>query len=156
MSGTAPASAISVAVEKTNAHWRRVHELEGESGAGKFFLLLAITAGQRDLYVPVSIASGKKPTGFVYEIRGTAPGAIATTDIAAEGDDVSQITLGTILYCRIPAGKTGVFRIIVETRGKLGAEYYVVVNRIQYKFDPSDARYEKLVQDFASESVKFS
>lgn len=147
---------IHVQVRKSNAHFRRIHERgKAESGAGKFFLLIDITAPKKDVFVPVSIASGKKPTGFIYEIVGTAEGIIATTNITSEGDAVSQITLGTIVYCKIPAMKTGTFRVQVETRGKIGGEYKVVINRINYKYDPSDARYEKLVADFESESVRF-
>lgn len=150
-------SGISVRLEKTNGHFRKVHVRGGEDiGTGMFMLLLDITALNRDVFIPISIASGKKPTGFVYEIEGTKEGMISTTEIKCEGDDISQITLGTILYCKIPATKTGTFRIIVETQGKLGGEYKVVVNRIDYKYDPSDARYVKLDQDFPSESVRFS
>jgi hypothetical protein len=59
------------------------------------------------------------------------------------------------LYCKIPATKTGTFRIIVETRGKIGGEYKVIINRTNYKRDASDARYEKFVGDLESKAVKF-
>jgi hypothetical protein len=125
-------------------------------GTGMFMLLLDITALNRDVFIPVSVASGKKPAGFVYEIEGTKEGTLSTTSIKCEGEDISQITLGTIVYCKISATKTGTFRIVVETQGKLGGEYKVVINRIDYKYDPSDARYMKLVSDFSSETAKFS
>jgi hypothetical protein len=147
--------AISVRIRKTNAHFRRMREGGVEFGAGKFFLLIDITAIKEDIFIPISIASGKKPTGFIYEIVGTKAGMISTTDISCEGKEISQITLGTILYCKIPATKTGTFRIIVETRGKIGGVYNIVINRINFKHDPSDARYGKFVEDLSSESVKF-
>lgn len=149
--------AISVRIKDTNAHFRRMYVPGGDDiGTGKFSLHIDITAISRDVFVPISIASGKKPTGFIYEIEGTKEGAISTTDISCEGEGITQITLGTISYCKIPATKTATFQILVETQGRLGGEYKVIINRIDYKYDPSDARYVKFVEDFPSESVKFS
>lgn len=157
--GTKPLPAeapLNVRVKDTNAHFRRLHEPGMlESGLGKFFLLLEITAADKDIYVPLSLASGKKPTGFVYEIEGTKEGVISTTDISCEGDGISQVTLGTILYCKIPAMATAGFRLFIETRGALGGEYHVVVSQINYKHDPRDARYVKAMEVLESASVKF-
>lgn len=117
---------------------------------------LHITAADKALYVPLSIASGKKPTGFVYHIEGTAEGAISTTDLSAKGEGVTKITLGTLLYCKIPAGKTATFRLLVEMRGKAGKTYGVVINRINYKYQPTDARYQKLDTNLKSKTIRFS
>ncbi len=124
-------------------------------GAGEFFLLVDITAVSEAIYIPLSIASGKKPTGFVYQIEGTGEGIISTTTISVKGDGVTQVTLGTILYAKIPAGKTATFRILVEMRGQLGKAYSIVINRIQYKFDANEARYQKTPQEIKTKTLKF-
>jgi hypothetical protein len=147
---------IIIKIQKRNAYFKKIRNPDGpDTGIGTFLLVLDITATKEDIYIPLSIASGKKPTGFIYEIVGTEEGLISTTKISCDGDDISQITLGTILYCKIPATKTGTFRIIVETRGKIGGEYKVIINRTNYKRDASDARYEKFVGDLESKAVKF-
>ena len=148
---------ISVRLQRTNAQFRKVHIQGGDDiGKGTFLFLLNITALSRDVYIPLSVASGKKPTGFIYQIEGTKEGMISSADISCEGREISQITLGTITYGKIPATKTGTLRIIIEMQGKLGGEYTVVLNRMQYKYNTSDARYLKLEENLRSESVSFS
>lgn len=122
---------------------------------GQFTLYLDIIALQETLYVPLSIASGKKPTGFVYQIEGTGQGLISTTDISCKGDGVTQVTLGTLVYVKIPQGKAATFRIYVDMKGSANKEYRVVIARINYKLDPSDARYKKFDADLATKTVKF-
>lgn len=150
------APAIRVRVEKKQARFKRVREAKGpDSAIGEFFLLVAVTALENDVYIPVSIASGKKPTGFVYQIEGSTEGTISTTAISCGGAGITQVTLGTLLYSKIPAGKTATFRILIEIRGKIGSEYGIVINRIHYKLDPSDARYGKFEDDIAGKVLKF-
>ncbi len=152
-----PEVALEVRVQKKQARFRRVRESKGpDSGIGEFFLLLDVTAENADVYIPLSIASGKKPTGFVYQIEGTKEGTISTTSISCSGTGVTQITLGTILYCKIPAGKTASFRILIEMRGKAGSEYTVAITRIHYKHDPSTARYEKFEKTIPGQRLRFS
>lgn len=122
---------------------------------GQFTLQLDIIALQQTIYIPTSLASGKKPTGFVYQIEGTAPGMISTTDISCKGEGIAQVTLGTLLYTKIPQGKTASFRIYVDIEGSLNKTYKVVINRINYKLDPSDARYKKFDVDIATKELKF-
>jgi hypothetical protein len=150
------ADALKVRIQKSQARYTRVRDPKGpDAGIGEFFLLLDITAVHKTLYIPISIASGKKPTGFIYHIEGTAAGAISTTDISCSGAGVQQITLGTIRYAKIPAGKTATFRIQVEMAGKVGKAYSIVINTINYKFDPSDARYAKYQEPIASKTATF-
>lgn len=152
-----PEVALKVQVQKKQARFKRVRESKGpDSGIGEFFLLLQVTALKNDVYIPLSIASGKKPTGFVYQIEGTKEGTISTTSISCTGAGVTQITLGTILYCKIPAGKTAIFRILIEMRGKAGSEYSVTITRIHYKHDPSVARYEKFSETISGQRLRFS
>lgn len=147
---------ISVRVGKSQARFKRIRGPGPDAGIGEFFFLIDITALEEAVYVPLSIASGKKPTGFVYQIEGTAKGEIMTTDISVGGTGVTQVTLGTILYAKVPKGKTAIFRILVEMRGRAGGTYGVVVNRIHYKATPSDARYMKFSEELRSKSIKFS
>jgi len=122
---------------------------------GQFTLYLEVIALQQTLYIPTSLASGKKPTGFVYQIEGTAPGQIHTTEISCKGEGTSQVTLGTLLYTKIPQGKTATFRIYVDMKGSLNKTYRILINRINYKFDPSDARYKRFDVAIASKPVEF-
>ncbi len=122
---------------------------------GQFTLYLDVIALQETLYIPTSLASGKKPTGFVYQIEGTAPGQIHTTEVSCKGNGVSQVTLGTLLYTKIPQGKTATFRIYVDMKGILNKTYRIIINRINYKFDPSDARYKRFDVEIASKPVEF-
>lgn len=147
---------IEVKVEKSQARFKRIRRTDGEDiAAGEFFLLLNITALDVPVYIPISIASGKKPVGFIYHIEGTGEGQIDTTDISGRGEGVTKITLGTLLYAKVPAGKTADFRISVHIIGNFSKEYKIVINRINYKLDPQDARYQRYDEEISSETVKF-
>lgn len=147
---------IAIKVEKSQARFKRI-KVPGERdiGHGEFFLLLEITALEQDVYIPLSIASGKKVTGFIYHIEGTAEGNINTTNISARGDGITKITLGTLLYVKIPAGKTASFRMLIEIRGGVSKEFKAVINRINYKLAPSDARYKRLDLEINTKVLKF-
>lgn len=146
---------LVVTVQKSQARFKKIRNPEvRNAGTGEFFLLIDIAASGKDVYIPLSIASGKKPAGFIYQIEGTSEGSLSTTDISCSGAGVTQITLGTILYSRIPAGKTATFRILIEIRGKTGETYRIVINRINYKFAPTDARYEKFLDELPTKTLK--
>jgi hypothetical protein len=146
---------LQVTIQKSQARFKKIQEPGvRNAGVGEFFLLVDITALSKDLYIPLSIASGKKPAGFVYQIEGTSEASLSTTDISCSGKGVTQITLGTILYCKIPAGKTATFRLLIQVRGKTGGEYRIVINRINYKFAPTDARYEKYTDELSTKMLK--
>ncbi len=152
----AAGSHVTVKVVKSQARFKRTRQPDGnDTGHGEFFLMLEVTAPLVDVYLPLSIASGKKPVGFIYHIEGTGEGSIYTTDISCSGEGVTKITLGTIVYAKIPATKTARFRISVKVMGKFSKEYRVVINRINYKLDPQDARYQRYEEDISSETVKF-
>lgn len=147
---------IVVKVQKSQSRFRRI-KVPGEDdiGHGEFFLLLDITAAKETVYIPITVASGKKAVGFIYHIEGTAEGEIYTTDISCNGEGITKITLGTLLYAKIPALKTASFRIYIQMRGKTSKEYKIAINRINYKLDPSDARYKRLDMEIGTKSVKF-
>lgn len=147
---------IYCTIEKSQVRFKKVRDSEGgDTLLGEFFILLNILALQETVYVPISIASGKKPTGLVYHIEGTAEGKLSTTNISCRGEGVSSVTLGTLLYAKIPPTKTATLRILIEMRGKPGKEYKIVINRINYKLDASDARYKKFETSLGTETLKF-
>lgn len=147
---------LKVKVEKTQARFKRIKvPREKDIGHGEFFLLLDITALKDYVYIPISIASGKKATGFIYQIEGTAEGKILTTDLTCRGEGVTKITLGTLLYAKIPTGTAASFRMLIEIRGGISKEYKIVINRINYKLNPSDARYKRLDVEIGTKGVKF-
>jgi hypothetical protein len=141
---------------KSKADFVRTRNPNGpDQGTGTFLLELAITPAAATIYLPISIASGKKATGFVYQIEGTAAGTIDTTEITCHGDGVTKITLGTLLYAKIPVGTTATFRFLITIGGKIGKEYTVVINRINYKLHPTDARYTRFDTELRTKTLKF-
>lgn len=148
---------ISVKVKKNQSRFERIKKRGvADKAIGKYHLEIDITAKDGEVYVPVSIASGKKVAGFMYQIEGTAPGLIVTTEIKARGDEVSQVTLGTLLYAKIPAGKTATFRIQATIRGDFGKVYKIVITRLNYKLTLMDARYQQYLKEIHSGKIKFS
>lgn len=147
---------LKVKVQKSQARFKRIKTPgEDDIGHGEYFLLLDITALKEDVYIPISIASGKKATGFIYQIEGTAEGKIFTTDLTCRGEGITKITLGTLLYAKIPVGMTASFRMQIEIRGGISKEYKIVINRINYKLNPSDARYKRLDVAIGTKEIKF-
>jgi len=146
-----------ISLLKSDVHFKRI-KIPGQKdiGHGEYFLLLDVVAGTHDLYIPLSLASGKKPTGFIYHIEGNAEADINTTGIKCKGDGVTNITLGTLLYAKIPAGKKAEIRLLIEIRGGISKEYKVVINRINYKLDLSELRYRRLDVDISSKLLRFS
>jgi hypothetical protein len=146
---------IAVKVRKNQARFERIkQEGAGDKAMGKFFIEVEITAKQQEVFIPVSVASGKKTAGFMYQIEGTAEGRVVTAEISVRG--VSQVTLGTLLYAKIPAGKTASFQVRATIRGKIGKKYKIVFARLNYKLQLTDARYQQYLKEVHSESVSFS
>ncbi len=148
---------INVKLGKDQARFERV-KVEGEKDKafGKFLILIEVTAKKSAVFLPLSIASGKKATGFMYQIEGTAEGVITTADVTVRGKGISQVTLGTLLYAKIPTGITATFRIQTTIRGKAGKTYKIIINRINYKLALTDARYQQYLKPIVSDSVKLS
>ena len=148
---------IDVKIKKNQARFQRIKKKgEEDKALGKFFMEIEIKAKQGTVFIPASMASGKKVAGFMYQIEGTAEGSIASTEIKIRGDGVMQVTLGTLLYAKIPTGKTASFQIQVATRGKFGKTYKLVFTRLNYKLNLTDARYQQYLKELSSESVTFS
>lgn len=148
---------ITVKVQKNQAHFEKGVTSSGDDKAiGKFILLLDVNAKKETLYIPLSIASGKKPTGFLYQIEGTGEGTITTASVTCRGEAVTQVTVGTLLYTKIPQGKVASFHIQVKIGGVFGKTYKIILNRINYKLQLADARYMQYEKQIISDSVKFS
>jgi TolA-binding protein len=148
---------IDVRVKKNQARFERIKQKGVEDKAiGKFYIEVNITAKQVAVFVPISIASGKKVAGFMYQIEGTAEGSLATTDIKVRGETVSQVTLGTLVYAKIPAKETASFQIQATIRGKFGKAYKIVFTRLNYKLQLADARYQQYLKEIHSDTVTFS
>lgn len=148
---------IDVHVKKNQARFERIKQKDaGDKAVGKFLIEIEITAKQQNIFIPLSVASGKKTAGFMYQIEGTAEGRIATASIKIRGDGVLQVALGTLLYAKIPTGKTALFQIHATTRGKIGKKYKIVFTRLNYKLTLTDARYLQYLKEIHSDSVSFS
>ncbi len=148
---------ITVKVKKDQARFKRIKkDNEPDKATGHFLIQIDITAKSSSIFIPLSIASGKKPTGFIYQIEGTAEGAIANADVTVRGEGVTQITVGTLLFAKIPQGSTASFRILTTIRGKIGKTYKITITRINYKLTQTDPRYQQYLKPIISDSVKFS
>lgn len=148
---------IDVKVEMNQASFRGAKPKEsGDTVVGNFLVKIAVTAKQGEVFVPVSIASGKKVAGFMYQIEGTAEGSVATADIKVRGDGVLQVAVGTLHYAKIEAGQTATFEIRATVRGKYGKSYKIVFSRLNYKLHLADARYQQYLKEMHSKKVTFS
>ncbi len=148
---------IEVKVKKNRAHSERVRQRDVvDKVIGTFFLEIDITAKPENVFIPLSIASGKKTAGFMYQIEGTAPGSLMTADVQTHGGEVLQVTVGTLRYAKIPAGRTVSFQIRATVRGEIGKTYKIVFTRLNYKLNLTDARYQQYLKEIHGESVKFS
>lgn len=148
---------LTVKVDMNQARFERIKKKGVEDKAeGHFFLKLDVTAKQQEVFIPLSVASGKKTAGFMYQIEGTAEGSIVTTDIKVRGEGVTQVTVGTLLYAKIPASKTASFRVQVRIRGAFAKRYKIVFTRLSYKLSLADVRYQQYLKEIHSDNVLFS
>jgi hypothetical protein len=148
---------VAVEIKSNQAIFQKIKKRgEEDKALGNFYIEIEITAKQQEVYFPLSVASGIKPAGFMYQIEGTAEGKIVTTEIKVRGKGVEQVTLGTLLYAKIPTGKTGLFRIQATIQGKLNKKYQIVFTRLNYKLKLTDVRYQQYLKEIRSDSVLFS
>lgn len=148
---------IDVKVKKNQGRFKKITKKnEDDKATGNFYFEIAVTAKQSDVFFPISIASGKKTTGFMYQIEGTAASSIVSTSIKVQGEGVSQVTLGTLRYAKIPTGKTASFKIQVTIGGKFNKQYKIILTRLNYRLLLTDARYQQYLKRIESKSVRFS
>lgn len=147
---------IQVRVTKTDAHFYSVpnQKKSDDLGLGKYLLLVEVKAGIETLYIPTTIASGRKSAGFIYQIEGTTSSS-STATISVKGDGIVTVTSGTISYCKIPVGKVATLKIQAEVTGAEGKTYKVVVSRINYKLNPNDLRYKRFLTEISTKTLMF-
>ncbi len=150
---------MSVRVVRTQMHFYkdklpRQAEYVGK-GLGTYFLLFEITAGPDALFIPISIATGRKSAGFLYVVEGGGVGIPTALIQDKGGKEISIVTSGSIVYTKIPPGKTASFVLNAEIVGELERSYKLMVNTISYKTNPNDYRYKKFQSDLGTETLTF-
>jgi len=149
---------IEVKITKNYARYRKIVTKRREVPdvpAGQFYLTLEITAKQGTVFIPLSIASGRKTAGFMYQIEGTAEGTIDTASVEVKGDGVTQVTVGTLLFAKIPTGKTARFTLELMIRGALKKKYKIVITRLNYKLALTETRYQQYLKELHSDDLTF-
>lgn len=147
---------IDVKVKKNQGRFKRIKQKGvADKAEGNFYIEINISAKQQDVFVPLSIASGKKVAGFMYQIEGTAEGSIITANVEGNGDGVTQVSVGTLRYAKIPKGKTASFEIRAVMKGSFAKTYKLVFTRLNYKLTLTDARYQQYLKEIHSQSVSF-
>lgn len=126
-----------------------------DKGLGTHFLLFEITAGPDAIYIPNSIATGRKSAGFLYVVEGDDAGEPTVAIISKRGEGVTTVTSGSVVYTKIDPGKTGVFIVNAEVIGSLGSSYSVIVSTISYKNNPNDYRYKKFSTELKTDILEF-
>jgi hypothetical protein len=148
---------IEVKIKKNQARFEKIKQKGvADRAVGKFYIEIDILSKEGAVFVPISIASGKKTAGFMYQIEGTAEGLLATAEIKVRGEGVTQVTVGTLHFAKIPFGKTASFEIRATIKGESGKSYKVVFTRLNYKLNLSDIRYQQYLKEIHGESVKIS
>lgn len=116
---------------------------------GKYSIFIDVTAIKDTIYLPVSIGSGRKSTGFIYQMEGVAAINSKAT-ISYKGEGTTIVTSGSISYCKVPAGKTASFKIFAEIESAKPSGYRFVISRINYKFNPNDMRYKRFITEIGT------
>lgn len=147
---------ISIVLKSSSANFKRLRHIHGTdaAGEGKYMLKVEITAGKDALYIPVSITTGRKSNGLIYQVEGSER-ATSTATVTCNGEDSLIVTSGTLSYCKVPAGKTVNFKVLVTIVGPLREEYRVALGRINYKLNTNDSRYKKFLTDIHTKLLKF-
>jgi hypothetical protein len=145
---------LTVRLTKSQGRFERLRRRgEAERTLAHYYLEITITAGDSDVYIPLSIASGKTVAGFMYQVEGTAAGSLASTELAVRGEGVTQITVGTLRLGKIPAGTSALFIIKATVRGQAGKVYTLAFTRINYKLNVSEPRYRQYLKPVVSKTV---
>jgi hypothetical protein len=148
---------VEVKVRKNQGRFERVKKKGAEDKAfGHFFLRVDVLAEEADIFIPLSIATGKNVAGMMYQIEGTDTASPERASLEVRGEGVSQVTIGTLVFAKVPKGSTGSFEVRVLIRGSFGKTYTLVFTRLNYKLQLSDARYQQYLKEIRSETVKFS
>ncbi len=148
---------LSVRLAGTKFRFTRTSVEDGpDKAVGEFRIILELTTKRAPVSIPLSIASGKTVAGFMYQIEGTGESSIASASVSLRTRGLMQTSIGTLRYVTLPAGKKSELELTVTVRGKVGRQYQIVLNRINYKLNPADPRYQQYLKPLASKSLKFA
>ncbi len=150
-------SYIEVKLKKNQGRFEKIKQKGKEDKTeARFYLELEIIAKQSDIYIPLSIASGKKTAGFMYQIEGTGEGSIIGAEVRVRGEGIAQVKVGTLLYAKVSATKKAAFEIRAAIKGKAGKVYKLVFTRLNYKLNINEVRYQQYLKEIHSDKVTFS
>lgn len=148
---------VTIKAKKQKTSFARVRVEDGPDRAtGTYVIEIAITAKSKSVYVPLTIASGKTTNGFMYHIDGTSESSIGQASVSVSGDEVKRITIGSLDYVELTPKVTGLFRLEVVIKGRVGQTYQVVINRINYKLALADTRYQQYLKPVESKTLRFA
>jgi hypothetical protein len=147
---------LSVRLTGTKFRFTRTKVEDGpDKAVGEFRIILELTTKRAPISIPLSIASGKTVAGFMYQIEGTGESSIASASVSLRTRGLTQTSIGTLRYATLPAGQKSELELTVTVRGKVGRQYQIVLNRINYKLTPADPRYQQYLKPLASKSQRF-
>lgn len=157
MANTQKTEHIEVKLIKTDETYKKSMDIKqrGELGIGRYAIVLSVTALKEALHIPASVGTGRVSTGFVYVIEGTEKGKTASAEISCRGEGVATVTSGSISYWKIAPGKTAQIKLYIQIKGARIGTYQIVVNRINYKLNPSDMRYTRFLTDIRTGVLEF-
>ncbi len=148
---------VTIKQKKQKTSFVRVKVETGPDRAtGTFVIEIAITAKSVPVFVPLTIASGKTTSGFMYHIDGTSESAIGRAGVSVSGEGVKRITIGSLDYAELPPTVTGLFQLEVVIKGRVGQTYQVVINRINYKLALTDTRYQQYLKPLPSKHLRLA
>lgn len=148
---------LSARITGTKFHFTRTKVESGaDKAVGEFRIVLELTTKRAPISIPLSIASGKTVAGFMYQIDGTGESSVASASVSIRTRGLIETSIGTLRYVTLPAGKKSELELAVVVRGKVGRQYQIVLNRINYKLTPADSRYQQYLKPLASKSLKFA
>lgn len=122
----------------------------------RFYFEIDITAKVSDVLIPLSVATGKRTAGFMYYTEGTTTLPAAETELKVRGEGVTQLKVGTLLFAKVPTGKTAKFVIQANIQGKQKEQYQFIISRISYKLSLDEVRYLQYMKEIKSGSVTLS
>jgi hypothetical protein len=148
---------IEVKVTRKRAHFERVRRAEAADRVlGHFSLQIEVLAEQADVYIPLSIATGKKVAGMMYRLEGTGAATPEEASMTVRGEGVVHVTLGTLVFAKIPQGSHALFAVRVTIAGVAGKTYTLVIARLNYKLHLTDVRYQQYLKEIRSDAVRLS
>ncbi|MFM2423795.1 MAG: hypothetical protein RLZZ70_182 [Candidatus Parcubacteria bacterium] len=148
---------VSIKSKKQQAKFQRVKIESGRDKAtGTYMIEIAVTAKTQPVYIPLTIASGKTTSGFMYHINGTDESSIGRAGVVVTGEGVKRITIGSLDYAELAPKVTGLFQLEVVIKGRVGQTYQIIVNRINYKLTLTDPRYQQYLKPIESKVLRFA